>query len=103
MANYIIKNRQLRDLESRKDARKKFNDFLTLAECITENSVFKAPIYDMSSSGVFIGTSRHFSIGQEIAMTITFPATEESHMVTGEIVRVSSQGVGVNFKVFFKD
>jgi Tfp pilus assembly protein PilZ len=103
MANYIIKNKQLRDLEGRKDVRKKFNDFLTLAECITKNSVFKAPIYDISSSGVFIATSKHFSIGQEIAMTITFPATGESLMVTGEIVRVSSQGVGVNFKVFFKD
>jgi hypothetical protein len=36
-------------------------------------------------------------------MTITFPSTGESRMVTGEIVRVSPEGVGINFKVFFKD
>ena len=103
MRDSIIKNGQLRDVEGRRDARKKFNDIAMLAECTTENCVFKAPVYDISSSGVFIATRRDFSIGQEIAMIITFPNTGESRMVTGEIVRVSSQGVGVNFKVFFKD
>ena len=103
MANYIMKNRQLRDVEGRKDSRKKFNDILPLAECITENSVFKAPIYDLSSSGVFIRTSRQFSIGQEIAMTITFPVPIATLRVTGVIVRTSSKGVAVKFKIFFKE
>lgn len=103
MAKDFIKNKQLRDVEGRKDARKKFDDIFLLAECVTENCFFKAPIYDISSSGVFIATSRHFSIGQEIAMTIFFPTTEEIRMVTGEIVRISPQGVGVSFKVFFKE
>ncbi len=103
MARLFKKNNQLRDVEGRKDARKKFNDIFVLAECITENCFFKAPVYDISSSGVFIRTSRNFSIGQEIAMTITFPNTGKSHMVTGEVVRASSEGLGVSFKVFFKD
>jgi hypothetical protein len=36
-------------------------------------------------------------------MTIFFPTTAEIRMVTGEIVRISPQGVGVSFKVFFKE
>ena len=103
MVNYIIKNRQLRDVEGRKDSRKKFNDILPLAECITENGVFKAPIYDLSSSGAFIRTSRQFSIGQEIAMTITFPLPIATLRVTGVIVRTSPKGIAVKFKVFFKE
>ena len=98
-----MKNRRLRDVEVRKDARKRFNDILPLAECLTEDSVFIARIDDISSSGVFIRTSRDFSIGQEIAMTITFPVPVEPLKVTGEIVRTSSMGIGVKFKIFFKD
>ena len=103
MASYFLKNRQLRDVEGRKDSRKKFNDILPLAECITENDIFKAPIYDLSSSGAFIRTSRQFSIGQEIAMTITFPVPIAALRVTGVIVRTSPKGIAVKFKIFFKE
>jgi hypothetical protein len=37
MAKDFIKNKQLRDVEGRKDARKKFDDIFLLAECVTEN------------------------------------------------------------------
>jgi hypothetical protein len=62
MADYFTKSKKLRDVEGRKDSRKKFDDIFLLAECVTENCFFKAPIYDISSSGVFIATSRHFSM-----------------------------------------
>ncbi len=42
-------------------------------------------------------------VGEEVAMTITFPATGESRMVNGKIVRLSPKGVGVNFTVYFKN
>jgi hypothetical protein len=35
-------------------------------------------------------------------MKITFPATMETHRVTGEIARTTPLGAGVKFKVFFK-
>jgi hypothetical protein len=63
---------------------------------------FEAPIEDLSSSGVFIKTSRPLITGQEIAMTFVFPKTREPVMATGEIVRVSYRGVGVRFKIFFR-
>jgi Tfp pilus assembly protein PilZ len=90
-------------MDGRNYGRKRFSEVLPTAACKTRDSAFIAPICDISSNGAFIKTTRKFSVGQEVAMTITFPSTGESRMVTGEVVRVSSQGVGVSFKVFFKD
>ena len=87
----------------RKCGRKRSIRNLPTAACKTQGLAFMALISDISSNGAFIKTSRRFAVGKEVAMTITFPATGESRMVTGEIVRLSSRGVGVNFKVFFKN
>jgi Tfp pilus assembly protein PilZ len=103
MAKSNRRNWYLDPLDGRSCSRKRFHEILPTAACKTEDSAFIAPICDISSDGLFIKTSRQFSVGQEVAMTITFPATGESRMVTGEIVRISPQGVGINFKVFFKD
>jgi len=83
--------------------RKRFNEIPPTANCKTRDCDFKAPVCDISSNGAFIEAGGDFAVGQEVAMTITFPTTGESHMVTGEIVRVSSDGLAVSFKVFFKD
>ena len=83
--------------------RKRFNEMLPTALCKTRDNEFIAPICDISSNGAFVKTAGKFSVGQEVAMTITFPFTGESRMVTGEIARVSPGGFGVSFTVFFKD
>ena len=103
MARTYRINWHINHIDGRSCTRKQFNEILPTAACKTSDSAFIAPICDISSDGVFIKTRRQFSVGQEVAMTITFPATGESRMVTGEIVRLSPQGVGINFKVFFKD
>jgi Tfp pilus assembly protein PilZ len=74
-----------------------------IAACRTRDSDFDAFIQDVSSSGVFIKTTRNLLTGQEIAMTFTFPKTQKTIMATGEIVRSSYEGAGVKFKIFFKD
>ncbi len=103
MFNHIIQNEQIRVLDGRKDARKKLNEIQPIvAACKTKDCDFKASIDDLSSSGVFIKTRRHLSIGQEIAMKFSFPKAENTIMATGEIVRTSGKGVGVEFKIFFK-
>ena len=88
--------------EERNYGRKRFTQILPTAQCHTWDGDFQAPVYDISSSGAFIKTSQRFFIGQEIAMKITFPATMETHRVTGEIARTTPFGAGVKFKVFFK-
>jgi hypothetical protein len=103
MENYTSLTEQLPSFEARQDARKRFNEIQPIiAVCRTMDSDFKAFIQDVSSSGAFIRTSRPLLAGQEIAMTIIFPRTRKPVMATGEIVRVSYGGVGVKFKIFFK-
>jgi Tfp pilus assembly protein PilZ len=102
MVESYSKDRHLKRKYERRSDRTRFKKKLPTAACKTNGSAFIALISDISSSGAFIKTVRRFSVGQEIAMTITFPASRESRMVTGEIVRLSSNGVGISFKVFFK-
>jgi hypothetical protein len=103
MENYASQSAQVKNFEGRRDARKRFHELQPIvAVCRTMDSDFEAPIEDVSSSGVFIKTSRPLLTGQEIAMTFVFPKTQEPIMATGEIVRVSYRGVGVKFKIFFK-
>ena len=97
-----FKNIPVKRIEERNYGRKRFTEILPTAHCQTWDCDFEAPIYNISSSGAFIKTSQSFSIGQEIAMKITFPATMETHLVTGEIARTTPAGAGVKFKVFFK-
>ena len=90
-------------LEDARDyGRKRFTQLLPLAQCQTCDCDFFAPVHNISSGGAFIKTSKSFSVGQEIAMTITFPATMETCMVTGEIARTSPKGAGVKFKILYK-
>jgi Tfp pilus assembly protein PilZ len=86
----------------RKDSRKYFGkNQLLLATCETANTRFSEYIQDLSSGGAFIQTDKKLNIGQEIAMTISLPDSRKSLKATGEIVRISPKGVGVEFKVIF--
>ena len=86
----------------RKDSRKYFGDNqLLLANCQTADSIFSEYIQDLSSGGAFIQTDKTLTIGQEIAMTISLPNSRKELKATGQIVRVSPKGVGVEFRVIF--
>jgi Tfp pilus assembly protein PilZ len=104
MFNHAIQNGQIRVLDERKDVRKKLNEIKPIvAACKTKDCDFQASIDDVSSSGVFIKTRRHLSTGQEIAMKFSFPKAKNTIMATGEVVRASGKGVGVEFRILFKD
>jgi Tfp pilus assembly protein PilZ len=86
----------------RKDSRKYFGkNQLLLASCKTVDTDFNEYIQDLSSGGAFIQTKKKLTIGQEIAMTISLPNSRKALKATGEIVRVSPKGVGVEFKIIF--
>jgi len=86
----------------RKDSRKYFGkNQLLLANCKTVDTDFNEYIQDLSSGGAFIQTSKKLTIGQEIAMTISLPNSRKVLKATGEIVRVSARGVGVEFTIIF--
>lgn len=54
-------------------------------------------IQDVSESGLFILTSRSFSIGEEITMTLSSPDQQELFKIRGKIVRTLPDGIGVEF------
>ena len=102
MDSLFIKKKRAKRIEERNSGRKRFTQILPTAQCQTWDGDFQAAVCNISSGGAFIKTSQRFFIGQEIAMKITFPATMETHLVTGEIARITPSGAGVKFKIFFK-
>ena len=102
MSSLFIKKKRVKRTEERNSGRKRFTQILPTAQCQTWDGDFQAAVCNISSGGAFIKTNQPFFIGQEIAMKITFPATMETQLVTGEIARITPAGAGVKFKVFFK-
>jgi Tfp pilus assembly protein PilZ len=78
------------------------NQLLT-AKCETIDSMFSVSVQDVSPSGAIIYTKKKLTLGQEIALTIQLPNSDEVLRATGESVRVSSGGFGVEFKIMFND
>ena len=54
-------------------------------------------IQNISNDGVFIQTDSNFHIGQQIIMNFSLPKVEKDITVSGKVVRVVSQGIGVKF------
>ena len=102
MGSFLPNKRPVEIAEERNYGRIRFNHNMPTAHCQIMDGDFEAPVSNISSNGAFINTIQNFFIGQEIAMKITFPATMETHLVTGEITRITPAGAGVKFKIFFK-
>jgi hypothetical protein len=61
-------------LKSRKDARLIFRKNQKVAvRCLTDRCNFEARIQNVSSSGIFIKTDQELPVGEEIAVSFTFP------------------------------
>jgi Tfp pilus assembly protein PilZ len=54
-------------------------------------------IQNISNDGVFIQADDNFHIGQQIIMNFSLPKVEKDMTVSGKVVRVVSQGIGVKF------
>ena len=104
MSRYVTQNKQIVDMEERKDARKCFarqTHLPVMARCKTINSEFEGSIQDISSSGIFIKTDKPLSVGQEVALTFKFPGSQHTFAATGNIIRVSNSGAAMEVKVIF--
>ncbi len=60
-------------------------------------------IQDINAWGVFIRTNKTISIGENISVTIPITNEQKSIKIIGEVVRASSQGIGVKFKIGIDD
>lgn len=91
-------------LKSRKDARLFFSKNQKVAvRCLTDTCNFEARIQNVSSSGVFIKTDRQMPVGEEIAVSFTFPDSGNQVNATGKVVRTTHSGMGVEIQVYFKE
>jgi Tfp pilus assembly protein PilZ len=91
-------------LKSRKDARVFFHKKQKVAvRCLTDRCNFEARIQDVSSSGVFINTDQELPVGEEIAVSFTFPDSGNQVRATGNVVRTTHSGMGVEIHVYFKE
>jgi len=64
----------------------------------SRDRAFRDYIRDISSGGVFIETSKEFSIGDEIMMTFSISSKQKPFKFTGQVVRITKKGIGVKFK-----
>jgi uncharacterized protein (TIGR02266 family) len=77
--------------------------FLMAVDYSTQDHVYKDFIQDISTGGVFIQTHMPFTVGQEVSLTFPLPNYQKHIKVTGEVVRSTTQGVGVKFKMAAQD
>ncbi len=80
---------------NRKHARKAL---MAVVDYATQDQAYRDFIKNISAGGVFIETSVPASIGQELSLTFALPYHQANIKITGEVVRVSPQGIGVRFK-----
>ena len=91
-------------LKSRKDARLIFNKTQKVAvRCLTNTCNFEARIQNVSSSGIFIQTQQDLPVGEEIAISFTFPDSGNQVKATGNVVRTTHSGMGIEIQVYFKE
>ncbi len=55
-------------------------------------------IRDISSSGVFMLSTRSFQMGEEVFLRINFPEESNPFKIPAEVVRTTAEGVGLKFK-----
>ena len=64
----------------------------------TYDRVYSNTIKNISQKGVFIETQRPLFVGEELVMSFTIAGFGKPLKVKGEIVQVSRDGIGVEFK-----
>ena len=82
--------------ERRRHTRK---PFITVVDFASQGRAYREFIKDISGSGVYIQTSRPFSVGQDVVLTFPFPDSQKHVKITGRIARVADTGIGVQFNM----
>ena len=82
--------------EKRRYGRK---DFIRFIDYTVGDRYYRDFIQDMSEGGLFIETSKDFSVGQKILMSFSSPDYQKPFKMHGEIIRVQTDGIGVKFKI----
>jgi uncharacterized protein (TIGR02266 family) len=77
--------------------------FFMVVDYSAEDRIHKDFIQNISVGGVFIETRMPFSVGQQVSLSFPLPNYQKYLKILGEVVRTSSQGIGVKFKTVDED
>ncbi len=69
----------------------------------TPERVSSGYIQNISSDGLFVETREPVSVGQQITLSFRLPNSDEHIKIGGQIARVSSDGIGVKFRMNLDD
>ncbi len=62
------------------------------------DEAFKDYIRDISPSGIFMESEETFTLGEEIVLSINFSDSGNPFRIPTEVVRTTSEGIGLKFK-----
>lgn len=68
------------------------------ADCVYRTRAFNDFVRDISTGGVFIETGESLTEGEDILMTLSFSHHARPFRISGQVVRKTQKGVGVQFK-----
>ncbi len=94
--SFLLKQLEEMKLEGKRRHYRK--SCLISVDYVIKDHAFKNYIQDISSGGMFIETNESFSIGQEIIMAFSFSSEHKSSKLSGEIVRITPNGIGIKFQ-----
>ncbi len=68
------------------------------ANYVVEGRAYQDFVRNVGAGGVFMETLERFSVGQEVLLTFSLPNDPRVIKITGEIIRTTPKGVGIEFK-----
>lgn len=71
--------------------------YVFVVDCETEEAYFQEYIRDISGGGLFLRSDKPFSADQEIRMTFQVPNHSHVFNISGKVVRICPDGIGVQF------
>lgn len=92
----------LKELEKRLSVKKRKHvrkPYFSVVDYGPQDVTYTDFIQNISAGGVFIGTGAPLSAGQELSISFPLPISGEPVNLTGEVVWVGDEGMGVKFKM----
>jgi len=71
----------------------------TVVNYVVDGRAYQDFVGNVAAGGLFIETHEAFSVGQKVSLAFSLPNYPKVIKIQGEIVRTTSKGVGIDFKV----
>ncbi len=93
----LLEELELKLSKERRRHTRKF--FITVVDFASQGRAYREFVQNIGRSGVYIQTSRSFSVRQDVVLTFPFPDSQRHVKITGRIARVADTGIGAQFNM----